>query len=286
MHAREARSALAQIAEAQRGLVTTQQAARSGVSRLDLSRLADGADATRLIRGVYRLAGSPEEPDTDLYAHWLAMDPARTADERANDSERLVAVSHRSAAGIHSIGDLPAYHHQFSSNFRKQTEREGVRVSQGDLTRRDVMVKQGMLVTTPERTIADLALSEPDEGHVADALADAVEARLVSRGSVVEVMYRAGVPDGGARVDRMLAYRGLDGPSLAARLSGVSGLTSAIEEILARAQRNANMAHTRPKADDATLAAAGAQAALAQAPWEELARATAIVRATRFDDRE
>jgi Transcriptional regulator, AbiEi antitoxin len=230
MQTRQALRAVAPTAETQRGLVTSSQAARVGVPRLDLSRMAGTGDLERITHGVYRIVGADEDEYTDVYAHWLALDPERTAAERIADRGRIIAVSHRSAARIYGMGDLPVTEHTYTSSYRKQTQRPGVHAHGGRLTRDDVRVEHGMLVTTPERTIADLRRTEPDTSHVANALADAINDRRTSRAKVI-----AAVPgrSEGARtrdVDRLLALRGLDTSSLSKELVASLGEYTAVLE--------------------------------------------------------
>jgi len=217
MQSREARNRIASIAETQRGQVTTGQAARLDVSKLDFARMEDAGDVTRMAHGVYRIVGSDEGAHADLFASWLALEPARTVAERLADRDRVIAVSHRSAAEVYGIGDLPATTDHFTASFRKQVTRPGVRISQRSLTHGEVRVEHGMLVTTPERTIADLARSEADTSHVADALADALHDRRTSRAKVIEAMPGRSMQDKARAVDSMLAYSGLSTQALAER---------------------------------------------------------------------
>lgn len=212
MNTRETRHAITPIAESQRGLVTTRQAASVGVPRLALSRLEAAGDLERVTHGVYRVAGAADDDHTRTYARWLALDPARTASERIADRDHMIAVSHRSAAAIYGIGDLPASVDTFASSYRKQSQRDGVRIHTGELSRSEVRVEHGMLVTTPERTLADLSRTEPDQSHVADALADAIAAHLTNRDVVAAAL-------GEAKTDSLLASRGLDAAGLAASLA-------------------------------------------------------------------
>jgi hypothetical protein len=177
--------------------------------------MADNGLLERLTHGVYRVAGADDDQFTNVYADWLALDPERTATERITDRKRFIAVSHRSAAEIYSIGDLPALDHTFTASYRKQTQRTGVRVHTGDIDRSDVRIEQGMLVTTPERTIADLYRTEGDQSHVADVLADAIIDRRLTRSSMIAAMPGKDERARAAAVDALLAQRGLDAESLA-----------------------------------------------------------------------
>ena len=111
---------------------------------------------------MYRIRGAAADSLTELRAAWLALDSVRTAAERVKDRDHLIAVSHRSAAAVHRIGNLFADEHQLTATERKQSRRAGITILRGALAPADVVIAEGMLVTTVERTLAD----------VADALAD------------------------------------------------------------------------------------------------------------------
>ncbi len=219
MKAQEAAVALSGIAESQRGLVTSRQAALVGVPRLTLARLEDAGTLDRITHAVYRMGGAPRDEHELLRANWLALDPGRTAAERLTDKQHMIAVSHRSAAQVHGIGNLYADDNRYTANYRKQSTRDGVKLSHRPLGVSDVRVEAGMLVTTPERTIADLARTEPDESHVADVLGDAIDARKTTRDKVVARLPGRSLTERERAVDRMLAYNGIDTKALAARLA-------------------------------------------------------------------
>src|SRR5450759_4269710 len=73
--------AVGDLAMDQWGMTTTAQARNEGLSSQQLARLADTGALERLRHGVYRVAGVPTNPNDDLRAAWLALAPARTAQE-------------------------------------------------------------------------------------------------------------------------------------------------------------------------------------------------------------
>src|SRR5450759_5904129 len=77
----EALRAVGDLAMEQWGLITTAQARNAGLSSQQLARLADTGVLERLRHGVYRAVGAPPNPNDDLRAAWLALAPARTAQE-------------------------------------------------------------------------------------------------------------------------------------------------------------------------------------------------------------
>ena len=97
---------IASIAEDQWGLITRRQAQKAGIPPTTLERLtADGSALERVAQGVYRLTGAPPPDHLDLRAAWLQLAPEVPAWER---KFRDGVVSHRSAAALYGIGDLPA----------------------------------------------------------------------------------------------------------------------------------------------------------------------------------
>lgn len=214
---------VARIAEMQDGLVTTRQAVSVGVPRLSLARLAESNDLERLTHGVYRVRGADEDEYTELRAAWLAADPGRTAAERAADLGHPVVVSHRSAAAVHGIGNMYADRHEMTAPVRKQSRREDVTIRRAEVPRPDITISRGMLVTTIERTIADLARTEPELGDVADALADAYRRGAVDLKALAPMLdsaaRRHGASDGGELLERMLELRGLDAKTALAELA-------------------------------------------------------------------
>lgn len=231
------------LAAGQWGLLTTAQAAREGITRLQLARLADAGVLERLGRGVYATASSADE-HLSLRAAWLALDPARTAEERLKNPTTSGVVSHASAAGLHNLGDLLDDEHEFTLPLRKQTRREGIRVHRGDLTEQDVAIMAGLPVTTKERTIADLLRAGNDPEHVAQIIGQGVRRGVVNLTDLAvhldPLARRHNQPDGGALVEYLLDLAGLSRAALARELAQspagqdlvAAGRLSAIGEML------------------------------------------------------
>ena len=216
MKARIALRELAEISASQWGLITSAQAAARGVTRLDMSRLADAGDLERVSQGVYKNAGAPAGTFLDVRAAWLSSDPARLAGERLSDGHRGVVVSGQTAAWLHDIGDLRSNRTELTSPNRRQTQRPDVHYRQRALSEQDVTLREGLPVTTPERTIADLVEDRTDLSVVANALRDASRkyeldleqlqadlAPLAARNG-----HRKG--DGAAMLDQLLAIAGME----------------------------------------------------------------------------
>lgn len=173
MDAMEVLLKLSRLTSAQWGLVTTAQAARLGVSRLYLSRLADAGHLERLGHGVYQAAGVPADRLQALKAAWLSITPKLTAEEQLRQPAPDAVVFGATAAFLHGLGDLVPEPYEFTVPTRRQTQRPEIRFRLRRLPAESVTVREGLPVTTAEQTIADLVEARTDRSLVADVLADA-----------------------------------------------------------------------------------------------------------------
>ncbi len=148
---------LAELACRQDGLVARHQA-RGHLSRKQLEgRLASGR-LFAVRRGVYRFAGVPTGPRVELRAACLAAGPA-------------AVVSHRSAAELWELRGIVADRPEITVPPPMWPRLPGVRCHQsGRLPQLHIATRSGFSVTTPARTLADLAsdLSPPFLGSLVD----------------------------------------------------------------------------------------------------------------------
>ena len=230
MKARDALRELAEISASQWGMVTSAQAAARGVTRLDLSRLTESGDLVRLAHGVYKDAGAPSGAHLDVRAAWLSSDPARLASDRLGDGHRGVVVSGQTAAWLHDIGDLRSNRTELTTPVRRQTQRSDLHYRRRDLPVEDVTIRDGLPVTTPERTIADLVEDRTDLSIVADALRDASRKSELDLGLLVDSLaplaerngHRKG--DGVALLDQLLVIAGIDRETIAKQIASLDGI--------------------------------------------------------------
>lgn len=165
---------LEMVASDQWGIVTTGQAGREGIERLQLSRLVERGDLDRARHGVYLLPSHQGGPQDEIRAAWLSLEPKKFIDERWED-EQPVVVSHESAALIHGIGRLVPPKLTFSTEGTKQTRQQGVRIrTRRDLPEEDIVSVDGLPVTSVARTVGDLAEAKIERGYLADLVADAL----------------------------------------------------------------------------------------------------------------
>lgn len=175
----------------QDGFITTHQAERLGVRRSKLTALVRGGDLQPVMRSVYVLAKRKPMPRVDerTYAAWLALDARRLPWER---DEPIVVLSHASAARLHGLGTLPDDLVEMTSATRRTTTLPGIRLHIAPLDASDWQwaMERRVMVTTPARTIADLAVSPIERSYVLDALDDAIEGRTVTREAVLAATAR------------------------------------------------------------------------------------------------
>lgn len=231
---------LADLAAEQWGLVTAAQARALGVSNQTAARLTERGTLERLAYGVYRVTGAPAGPLDELRAAWLAIEPARRAAERVQD-EVPVVVSHRAAAAaVYGYGDLDGDTYEFTTPRRRQSRRPDVRFHRADMDPGDWVVLDGLPVTTPERTIVDLAATRIDGGHLAGLVRDAItgyavdEDELAARLRPYAHHYGAPLGDGSRMIEALLDQAGIPASpqvtSAAVRAALASGMTSGIAD--------------------------------------------------------
>jgi len=221
---------LGKLSAAQWGLLTSAQASRRGVSRLDLSRLADAGLIERVCHGVYRDAGAGSDEFEDLRAAWLAIDPKVDAGARLADVEKSVVVSGASAARLHGIGDLRTERFEFTTSVRRQSQRAGVHFTIRLLDRAQITVRHGLPVTTVERTLTDLVALRTDLTHVAAALGDALRQGSISLDELARLLAplaaRNGLrkDDGEHFVEHLLKLAGMDTQTTVDRIAAIDAL--------------------------------------------------------------
>lgn len=160
------------LAEEQWGMFTRQQAEQRGMAWSTLSRMASTGRAERVGRGIYRLRGAVPPPQAALRVAWLELAPSVPVWDRVGDEG---VVSHRSAATIFGLGDLPAEVHEFTLPVRRQTRRADVRLHRGDVTA-GVVSRDGLLATRPARTVVDLLNQGADPAAVSTIVAGSLDA--------------------------------------------------------------------------------------------------------------
>lgn len=194
--------ALNDIASSQKGLFTTAQAKEAGVERYVLSRLEGLGNVERLVKGVYRMGGSPSAREEDVLAAWLSIDPRRRPGVLLPENTPVAMGA--TAAWLHGLGEVGPSPYEFCARERKQTKRPNLVLRKRRLDPGDVSIVAGIPATNPVRTVVDLIDYGEDLSLVAGVLADALGRKLVEDEDALKVL-----------VDRRGARRGmLKGASL------------------------------------------------------------------------
>jgi predicted transcriptional regulator of viral defense system len=130
-------------------------------------------------RGIFRFPDFPGWPHEDLI-RWALWSCDRRGTIQA-------VVSHETALSVYDISDLmPAkVHLTVPPAFRKQPP-GGCIMHRAILDPKDVVRREGFLITTPLRTILDVADSPLSPEHLEGAIRDALQRGLVWRGRLIE----------------------------------------------------------------------------------------------------
>lgn len=215
-------------------MVTCAQANARGVSHMNLTRLTKSGELIRLSHGVYKDPGAPGGEHDELRSAWLASDPMRLAWDRLKEKPGKVIVSGESATALYGIGNLRAMRSEFTTPSRKQTQRADVHYRTRILTNDDVTVREGLPVTTPERTIADLVEQRAQLDHVGDALRDAARKSQLDTDRLVELLSplaeRNGHSkgDGSALLNELLESAHIDLESLSKQIVKMPDLSALV----------------------------------------------------------
>jgi predicted transcriptional regulator of viral defense system len=163
---------LYEVAAAQDGLFTTQQAAEAGYSPQLLAHHLGAGRVLRVRRGVYRLVHFPAGDHEDLAAVWLW-------------SEREGVFSHQTALALQDLSDvLPSQAHlTLPDAWRKRRLRVpvGVTVHYGDVGKSERTWFGAVPVTGPARTLNDCAVAHLSPELLRDAALGALQRGLVTR---------------------------------------------------------------------------------------------------------
>ncbi len=168
----EKEEALISIAEDQGGYFTAKQALQAGYSYRDQHYHKTRGNWVQIERGIYRLRNYPYPQRDDLVILSLL------SHNRAGEPQAV--VSHESALAIHEMSDAnPArIHLTVPLGFRKQIP-SGIVLHKARLSAKDWIQHDGYRVTTPLRTLLDVAESPSGWSYLADAVYDALYKGLV-----------------------------------------------------------------------------------------------------------
>lgn len=165
---RELRRRLTDLAATQSGYFTSAQALALGYSYQQQKYHRDQGNWLLIDRAIYRLPEWPAGEHEGL-VRWSLW------------ARGKAVVSHETALSVHDLGDVnPALVHlTVPPGFRAKAP--GVVLHRGALPERDVRDQQGFRITTPLRTLLDVASGNLDQDQLTVAVADALERGSVTR---------------------------------------------------------------------------------------------------------
>jgi predicted transcriptional regulator of viral defense system len=164
---------LYQIAEAQSGYFTAKQAHVAGYSCERLSDLTAREQFIRVQRGIYRLSHFPASRFEDLFVAFLRTGP---------DS----VISHDSALSVYDLSDvLPSEIHVIMARTGSRRQ-NSIRLHTNKIDIDEITQREGLPITTPSRTIADVITNGLDRKRVRQAVEEAIKNGLVTKAQLLD----------------------------------------------------------------------------------------------------
>lgn len=187
---RELQDSLHQVAGPQAGYFSARQALSAGFSYPAQAYHANHGNWVRIDRGIYRLHGWPPS-DHEEFVRWTLWSRGRAV------------ISHDTAASAHDLGDLnPAeIHLTVPPGFRAVAV--SVVLHRATLPDSDVEQHAGYRITTPIRSILDVAAEGIDEDHLFAVISDALR-RGVATAKQLRERADAVSPAAALHIERML----------------------------------------------------------------------------------
>jgi predicted transcriptional regulator of viral defense system len=165
-------AALRAIARDQWGYFTASQALAAGYTYQEQRYHKLRGNWEQVARGIYRLPDYPSPPRDDLIVLTL-MSAGRSGEPQA-------VASHESALAVHDLSDAnpSRIHLTVPPGFRKQMPGQIV-LHEARLTENEWEERDGYRVTTPLRTILDIAETPASRPYLTDAVYDALQRGMV-----------------------------------------------------------------------------------------------------------
>jgi len=173
---------LFELAAGQAGYFTAAQARVLGYSARSLVHHVAAGHFERVSRGLYRLVGVPADPHEDVVAAWLRFAPHRAV------------VSHDTALALYDLA--PSRSHEIHLTVPREHRPRSAQSARGvklhttilPLRRDEVARRFGVEITSPARTLADVADIGVDPSVVIEATARALGTGLVTSGELREAV--------------------------------------------------------------------------------------------------
>ena len=181
------------LAAGQAGYFTAAQARGLGYSARSLVYHVAAGHFDRFSRGFYRLVGVPADPHEDIVAAWLRF------------ASRRAVVSHDTALALYDLA--PSRSHEIHLTVPRKHRPRNAQPARGfklhtttvPLRRDEVARRFNVEITSPARTLTDVADIGVDPSVVVEATARALATGLVTAGEL-----REAVKPRSARVRRLV----------------------------------------------------------------------------------
>lgn len=173
---------LYELAESQQGYFTSADAKSVGYDYPYQHFHVKQGNWVRVDHGIYRLKKFPAAKHQDLIRWWLW-------------SRKRGVISHDTAAAVYDLGDLlPAkVHMTVPPDFRKKPTRSLV-LHKARLDESETEPFDGFHITSPLRTIMDLAKTHIDPERLSAVVKDAVQRGLVTKRQLLDILSK--MPEG------------------------------------------------------------------------------------------
>jgi predicted transcriptional regulator of viral defense system len=182
---------LFELASEQGGYFTAAQARARGFSKALLAHHAKSGRFLRVHQALYRLREYPSSPREDVVAAWLTT------------GREVTVVSHDSALDILGLSDVvPEIVHLTvprAKRYRSASPRVAIHTTTRRLGTSDVVVREGIRVTAPARSIVDAAQAGTAPEQIMAAVSQALD-----RGMATESILLGVAKTRGGRVERLV----------------------------------------------------------------------------------
>lgn len=186
------RRRLTEIARSQAGYFTTRQALGAGYSYSAQRYHVHRGNWEQVDRALFRLPEWPTDVE-DHYVRWFLW------------SGRRAVVSHDTALSIYDLGDFNPVRIQLTVPPGFRMSDPAVVLHHAAVPADDVRDRAGYLITTPLRSLLDVAASPVEIDHLATALGDAERTGLVTRRMLRDRSDEFG-PEAGLAVERAIGW--------------------------------------------------------------------------------
>jgi predicted transcriptional regulator of viral defense system len=167
------RAGLFEVASEQGGYFTAEQALACGFSRALLAHHVKSGRFIRVRRGLYRFREYPSSPREHVLAAWLAV------------GKDTAVVSHESALDLLNLSDVipDAVHLTVPRTRRNLPSLPGAKIhtTSRALESEDLVVRDGMAVTSATRSILDAAEAGMAPDQIEAAVRQALDRGLAAR---------------------------------------------------------------------------------------------------------